>query len=98
MLFKDYEMESFFEGEVILLSQGLLHAKYRVVSNNAVIKVPNSLHIRKVENQFRLPAYFEIIALMKTIKVVEGELPIDSMNVYTWGEYKQLNKNYYGSK
>ena len=72
----------FFEGNVKLISQGIFRATYIIEKYDITIKVKNARHVRCTEyNQSTTTGhllretYFEIIAPMDAVKIINGSIP-----------------------
>ena len=77
----------FYQGEVVLQKQGLKYSTYRIIENNSTIDVHVAAHVRLVLFQFILPPTFTILAPMKYVKVVSGNVPEHQIFQMTVREY-----------
>ena len=85
----------FFRGLVHFERQSLLSAQYMLESNGSIIKVGNSGHFRLLgRNQIPFPPFFEIMAPMKAVKVVEGNIPESYIKVLPVSEYNRIRSMY----
>lgn len=90
----DFNALNFFRGYVRLAGFGLFNSKYSL-DNGTIIKVPQSKHVRLVQNQLQLPQRFEIIAHESIIKIISGYIPNESMITMSENEYVNLRARYY---
>jgi len=87
----------FFTGEVKFLATGFINGKYLIISNEAIIKVKNSVHIRLIEHKFgKFPESFEIIAPLEAVKCVSGEIPDDYIKRLPASVYLELRQRIQG--
>lgn len=89
---------TFFKGNVKIESFDVETTKFRVVDNNAVVLVNNATHLRLVENHLKIAAmpYFEIIAPITAVEVIEGEIPTNYLHEFPLDHYLTLRKHYTG--
>ena len=89
---------TFFQGNVKIDSFNYETTTFRVVENNAVLSVKNDTHLRLVEDISKIPSmpYFEIIAPMTAVEVLEGEVPSNCLHEYSLAHYLSLRKHYTG--
>lgn len=86
----------FFRGVVRFAGQGLINAKYSIVSDGSIIKVKNKAHIRLVPDKMKLPDSFEIIAPTEAVIVMSGIIPDDYIHYLPASEYLRLRLIYHG--
>ncbi len=85
----------FFLGEVILINQGVLNAKYRIEDNSSIIKVKNSLHIRLEKLGFPFFDFpFKIVAPIEAVKVEQGNIPSNCISNLSAGDYLDYKMTY----
>lgn len=89
---------TFFHGNVKIESFDYETTKFRAVENNALVSVRNATHLRLVEDITKIPfmPYFEIIAPMTAVEVLEGEVPTSYLQEYSLDHYLTLRKHYTG--
>jgi len=93
---------TFFKGEVHLINGGFFRAKFSVKNSNCIIKVKNSTHIKCVDkakemkNNGFLPKDFEILAPMKAVKIISGELPDECLVTMHDSEYFKERLRWWG--
>ena len=89
---------TFFQGNVKIESFDYETTKFWVVENNALVSVKNETHLRLVEDISKIPSmpYFEIIAPMTAVEVLEGEIPANYLHEYSLDHYLTLRKHYTG--
>ncbi len=89
---------TFFQGNVKIESFDYETTKFRVVKNDALVSVRNETHLRLVEDISKIPTmpYFEIIAPMTAVEVLEGEIPPSYLHEYSLDHYLALRKHYTG--
>ena len=92
------ETTVFFQVNVNIVSYDYETTNFRLVENNAIIKVLNATHLRLVEDisKLHLMPHFEIIAPMTAVKVVEGQIPESCLHEYTLAHYLTLRRHYTG--
>jgi len=84
----------FFEGNVQLVSFNQEITRFRLVGNGAIIDVRNDTHIRLIDDPYRLPPEFPIIAPMTAVHVINGQLPKDCIKMYPLKHYLSLREKY----
>lgn len=94
---KEDTIMTFFCGEVVLLEQLPLTAKYLVVKSGMELEIDNSMLIRLVEDQMHLPPLFNIIAPFIAIKPFNGALPPDLVVQLPAKEYLRLRMKHHGA-
>lgn len=89
---------TFLKGNVRIESFNYDKTQFRLIENNAVISVLNAIHLRLVDDQKNIPAmpFFEIIAPMTAVEVLEGDLPKSYLHEYSLEHYVTLRKHYIG--
>jgi len=89
---------TYFQGNVKIESFDHETTMFRVVGNNALLSVRNETHLRLVEDILNIPSmpYFEIIAPMTAVEVLEGEIPPSCLHEYSLDHYLSLRKHYIG--
>lgn len=92
------ETTTFFQGNVSIVSFDHEITNFRLVENNAIVAVRNDTHLRLVKDINKLPSmpYFEIIAPMTAVRVVEGQIPENYLHEYSLAHYLTLRKYYTG--
>ncbi len=93
------ETTIFFQGNVSIVNYDYETTDFRLVENNAVVRVRNETHLRLVEDisKLHLMPHFEIIAPMTAVKVVEGQIPESCLHEYTLNHYLALRRHYTGT-
>jgi hypothetical protein len=88
----------FFQGDVKIDSFDNETTKFRVVENGALLSVRNDTHLRLVEDIMKIPfmPYFEIVAPMTAVEVLEGELPANCLIEHSLDHYLKLRMHYVG--
>lgn len=88
----------FFQGNVKIESFDIETTKFRVVENDSLVSVRNDTHLRLVEDVSKLASmpYFEIIAPIGAVEVLEGEVPTVCLHEYPLTHYLALRKQYVG--
>lgn len=88
----------FFQGNVKIESFDIETTKFRVIENNSLVSVRNDTHLRLVEDISKISSmpYFEIIAPMGAVEVLEGEIPSVYLHEYSLSHYLTLRKYYAG--
>lgn len=91
-------MTSFLEGKVRIESFDYETTQFRLIKNNALVSVLNDTHLRLVEDIRKIPTmpYFEIIAPMTAVEVLEGDIPETYLHKYSLAHYLTLRKHYTG--
>ena len=89
---------TFLEGKVKIESGDEQTTDFRLVGNNALVSVLNATHLRLVEDLTKIATlpYFEIIAPMTAVTVLEGDIPADYLHEYSLTHYLALRKHYTG--
>lgn len=89
---------TFFQGNVKFESFDYETTKFRVVENNALLSVNNDTYVRLVEDVAKIVnmPYFEIIAPMIAVEVIEGEIPPNCLHEYSLDDYLAFRKLYTG--
>lgn len=90
--YDDYD--DFFEGDVILLTKGLLSCMYQLADYGSVIKVHNAYHVRKVRDQFNTPPVFSILAYLSKVTLVTGIIPDSYVKRMTNRDYLRIHSIY----
>ena len=86
----------YFKGSVRFVGQGFINAKYSLVVNGTIFKVKNSFHIRLIQKQLgKFPESFDIIAPIKAIKILSGEIPKELIFNLPESEYLELSQIYH---
>ena len=88
----------FFWGNVLLVSQGLVSAKFKLEENGTIIKVKNSLYLRLTPTQFGFPFSqipFELVAPIEAVKTESGRIPNDCIKYMSAEDYLNLKIQYY---
>ena len=89
---------TFFQGNVRIEGFDYEVTRFRVIDGRALIEVPNSTHLRLVDDLASLPSlpHFEIIAPMTAVSVIEGEVPSQCLKVRPLTYYLDLRRKYVG--
>lgn len=89
---------TFFQGNVKIESFDYETTTFRVVENNALLSVRNETHLRLVDDISKIPSmpFFEIVAPMTAVEVLEGEVPSSCLHEYPLDHYLTLRKHYTG--
>jgi len=97
-MFNESMTTTFLQGNVKIESFDYDTTNFRIIENNALISVRNDTHLRLVEDITKIPSmpYFEIIAPMTAVKVIEGEIPQNYLHKYPLSHYLALRKHYIG--
>ncbi len=71
---------------------------FRIIENNALISVRNDTHIRLVKDLTKITSttYFEIIAPITVVKIIEGKIPQNCIREYSLSHYLSMRKYYIG--
>ena len=85
----------FLQGEVRIVDFDYYVTNFELVENGAVVEVRNDIHIRLVDNPYRLPETFEIIAPMTAVRIIKGKVPKNYVHKYTLRHYLILRKKFY---
>ncbi len=89
---------TFLQGNVRIESFDYDTTRFRLVENNALVSVRNDTHLRLVEDITKIPnmPFFEIIAPMSAVELVEGDIPETYLHEYSLAHYLTLRKHYTG--
>lgn len=89
---------AFLQGNVKIKSFDYDTTQFRLVENGALVSVRNDTHLRLVEDITKIPSmlYFEIIAPMTAVEVLEGNIPESYLHEYSLEHYLALRKHYTG--
>lgn len=98
LMFSKSMTTTFLQGNVKIESFDYDTTNFRIIENNALISVRNDTHLRFVEDITKIPSmpYFEIIAPMTAVEVIEGEIPQNYLHEYSLSHYLALRKHYTG--
>jgi hypothetical protein len=91
---QDTMTAEFFEGEVQIVDFDNQTTRFRVTENGTLVAVANSLHIRLVEDPWRLPSTFRILAPMSAVDVIKGSIPATHIRSYPLEHYISLRDQY----
>jgi hypothetical protein len=86
------------QGNVKIESFDYETTHFRLVENGALVSVRNDTHLRLVDDITNIPSmpYFEIIAPLTAVRVLEGEIPESYLHEYPLQHYLALRKRYTG--
>jgi len=89
---------TFFQGNVKIESFDYETTKFRAVENDALVSIRNDTHLRLVENILNISSmpYFEVIAPLTAVEVLEGKIPSNYLHEYSLDHYLALRKLYSG--
>ncbi|MDY0152643.1 MAG: hypothetical protein RBS43_10260 [Candidatus Cloacimonas sp.] len=95
---KEDTVMTFFYGEVVLLEQLALTAKYVVRKNGMILEIDNSMHIRLVEDQMKLSPIFLVIApIIAITSPFEGTIPAELIVRLPARDYLKLRMKHHGA-